>query len=60
MPSRAGTYELDYRVAPGLTGKARAAARQDQRHVRACAISDEPVPARVGDDGEVVRGVEPG
>jgi len=58
VPSRAGTYVLDYRVAPGLTGKARAARGKTSGTLRV-RISDEPAPARVDDDGEVVR-AEPG
>ena len=58
VPSRAGTYVLDYRVAPGLTGKARAARGKTNGTLRV-RISDEPAPARVDDDGEVVR-AEPG
>jgi len=58
VPSRAGSYVLDYRVAPGLTGKARAARGKTSGTLRV-RISDEPAPARVDDDGEVVR-AEPG
>jgi hypothetical protein len=58
VPSRAGTYVLDYRVAPGLTGRARAARGNTSGTLRV-RISDEPAPARVDDDGEVVR-AEPG
>ena len=54
VPSRAGSYVLDYRVAPGLTGKARAAAGNTSGKLRV-RITDVPVPARVDDDGEVVR-----
>jgi hypothetical protein len=56
---KAGTYTIDYRVAPGLAGRARAA----QGHTSgsfSVTIKDEPVPARVGGDGQVVRGSEPG
>ena len=59
VPARAGTYEISYRVAPGLTGKARAA-RGDTGGRFTVVIDDEPVPARVGEDGRVERGVEPG
>ena len=47
VPSRAGSYVLDYRVAPGLTGKARAAGGNTSGTLRV-RISDEPAPARVG------------
>jgi hypothetical protein len=56
----AGDYELSYRVAPGLDGKARLASGSRARGRFEVSISDEPVPARVTDDGEVVRGEEAG
>lgn len=59
VPSRPGTYEVSYRVMPGLTGKARAARGDTSGRFRVV-IDDEPVPARVGEDGRVERGVEPG
>ena len=55
-----GSYTLKYRVSPGLNGKAKLAggARADGSFkVR---IDDKPVPARVDDDGNVVRGKAPG
>jgi hypothetical protein len=54
VASRAGRYTIGYRASPGLTGRARAAAGRTSGSfdVR---IDDEPVPARVGADGEVVR-----
>jgi hypothetical protein len=55
-----GSYSIAYRVAPGLDGKARLAAGSKARGTFKVAISDEPVPARVNDDGEVERGEEPG
>ena len=55
VPSQAGTYEVSYRVSPGLTGKARAAAGRTSGSFRVT-IEDEPVPARVGSDGRVERG----
>jgi hypothetical protein len=55
-----GDYELSYRVAPGLDGKARLANGSKARGRFEVSISDEPVPARVTDDGEVVRGEEAG
>jgi hypothetical protein len=57
---KAGTYTVTYRVAPGLNGKARVAAPERARGAVRVTISDEPVPARVGDDGKVIRGEEPG
>ncbi|MDA0180889.1 hypothetical protein OJ997_11340 [Solirubrobacter phytolaccae] len=59
VPARAGTYDISYRVSPGLTGKARAA-EGDTAGSFTVVISGDPVPARVGEDGEVERGVEPG
>jgi hypothetical protein len=56
----AGRYSVAYRVAPGLDGKARLAAGSKARGTFAVTVSDEPVPARVNDKGEVERGEEPG
>ena len=55
VPARAGTYEVSYRVSPGLTGRG-TAARGDTSGSFNVTIDDEPVPARVGDDGKVERG----
>ena len=55
-----GDYELSYRVAPGLDGNARLADGSNARGTFDVSISDKPVPARVTDDGEVVRGEEAG
>jgi hypothetical protein len=55
VASRAGSYTVDYRVAPGLTGRARAARGRTGGSFDVT-IADEPVPARVGEDGEVIRG----
>ena len=55
-----GSYTLKYRVSPGLNGMAKLAggARADGSFkVR---IDAKPVPARVDDDGNVVRGEAPG
>jgi hypothetical protein len=52
---RPGTYKVNYRVAPGLNGKAVAAKGQKVAGSFDVTISDEPVPARVNDKGEVVR-----
>jgi hypothetical protein len=57
---KAGTYTIAYRVSPGLNGKARVESAEDARGVLRASISDEPVPARIGDDGKVIRGEEPG
>lgn len=59
VASKAGTYTVGYRVAPGLHGRARAATGRTSGTFNVT-IDDEPVPARVGPDGEVVRGEEPG
>jgi hypothetical protein len=55
-----GDYTVSYRVAPGLDGKARLAAGSRARGTFDVSISDEPVPARVDSDGNVVRGEEAG
>ena len=55
-----GSYSLADRVAPGLDGKARLAAGSRSRGTFAVTVRDEPVPARVNSDGEVVRGEEAG
>jgi hypothetical protein len=44
-------------VAPGLTGRSTAAGGRSSGQFRV-RIVDQPVPARVGDDGKVERGVE--
>jgi hypothetical protein len=59
VASRAGTYTVRYSVAPGLTGRATAAGGRTSGQFRV-RILDDPVPARVGEDGEVERGVEAG
>ena len=59
VPSRAGTFTIDYRVAPGLQGRARPAEGNTSGSF-SVTIDDEPVPARVGADGEVERETEPG
>jgi hypothetical protein len=52
---RPGTYTVNYRVAPGLNGKAVPAHGQKVSGSFDVTISDKPVPARVNDKGEVVR-----
>jgi hypothetical protein len=53
---RPGNYTVNYRVSPGLDGRAVPAAGQDTTGSFRVRISDEPVPARVNAKGEVVRG----
>jgi hypothetical protein len=53
---RPGTYTVNYRVSPGLNGKAVPANGQKTTGSFRVTISDEPVPARVNAKGEVVRG----
>ena len=53
---QAGTYTIAYRVAPGLNGKARLAPGGNAGGSFKVTISDKPVPARVDDNGNVVRG----
>ena len=55
---RAGDYTVNYRVSPGLNGKAVPANGQRTTGSFDVTISDEPVPARVNGKGEVVRGAE--
>jgi hypothetical protein len=60
VAARAGTYTLRYRVAPGLSGRGRPAAGTRSSGEIRVRIIDAPVPARVGEDGKVERGVEAG
>jgi hypothetical protein len=53
---RPGNYTVNYRVSPGLHGKAVPANGQRTTGSFDVEISDEPVPARVNVQGEVVRG----
>ena len=53
---KAGRYTIGYRVSPGLTGRAQAARGRTSGSFDVTII-DRPVPARVGDDGKVERGV---
>jgi hypothetical protein len=57
--ARAGRYRVAWRLAPALEGDATLADGRTEGEF-AVTISDEPVPARVGEDGEVVRGEEAG
>jgi hypothetical protein len=52
VASRAGRFTVDYRVSPGLTGRA-TAARGNTSGSFDVTIGDHPVPARVGADGRV-------
>jgi hypothetical protein len=56
----AGRYTVGYRVSPGVDGKAKLAEGTRASGRFTVTISDEPVPARVNDEGEVVRGEEAG
>jgi hypothetical protein len=53
---RPGTYTVNYRVSPGLYGRAVPARGQRTNGSFHVTISDEPVPARVGPGGRIVRG----
>jgi hypothetical protein len=53
---RPGNYTVNYRVSPGLDGRAVPANGQNTTGSFRVRISDQPVPARVNDKGEVVRG----
>jgi hypothetical protein len=57
--ARAGDYTVTWRLAPALEGDVTLADGKTEGKF-AVSISDEPVPARVGEDGEVVRGEEAG
>jgi hypothetical protein len=54
-----GDYTVNYRVSPGLHGKAVPAEGQRTTGSFRVTISDEPVPARVNESGDVVRGEDP-
>ena len=56
---RAGSYTVAWRLAPALVGDATLTDGRTEGEF-AVTISDRPVPARVDDDGEVVRGEEAG
>jgi hypothetical protein len=56
---KAGTYTIGYSVAPGLSGRAQAATGRTSGSF-SVTILDQPVPARVGADGQVERGVAAG
>jgi hypothetical protein len=52
---KAGDYTVNYKVSPGLNGKAVPAKGQRTTGSFKVTVSDEPVPARVNGKGEVVR-----
>jgi hypothetical protein len=56
----AGSYTLRYRISPGLAGKAKLASGGRTDGLFKVTIDDKPVPARVNDKGQVVRGEAPG
>jgi len=51
-----GSYTIKYRISPGLDGRARLTGGGRTDGSFKVRIDDEPVPARVDDDGNVVRG----
>jgi hypothetical protein len=53
---QAGTYTVGYRISPGLYGKAVPESGRQVAGTFDVTISDDPVPARVNDNGQVVRG----
>jgi hypothetical protein len=57
--ARAGRFTVGWRLAPALEGDVSLADGETEGTFDVT-ISDEPVPARVGEDGEVVRGEEAG
>ena len=59
-PVQAGRYTVSYRVSPGLDGRARLEAASRSRGAFRVTVADDPVPARVDDDGDVVRGEQAG
>jgi hypothetical protein len=55
-----GSYTIRYRISPGLEGRARLARGGRTDGSFRVQIQDKPVPARVDDNGNVVRGQAPG
>ena len=55
-----GSYTIKYRISPGLNGRAKLACGGRTDGSFKVRIDDKPVPARVDDDGNVVRGEAPG
>ena len=56
VAAKAGSYTVTYRVSPGLTGKGRPASLARSGGRFRVVIADQPVPARVGPGGSVIRG----
>lgn len=56
---RAGRYTVNWRLAPALEGDVELSGDRTTGAFEVT-IADDPVPARVGEDGEVVRGEEAG
>src|SRR5262245_43690472 len=56
VAAKAGTYTVSYRISPGLTGKGRPASVARSGGRFRVMIADEPVPARIGPGGTVIRG----
>ena len=57
--AKAGAYKLGWRVAPALEGDVSLGDGRTEGEFDVT-IADDPVPARVGEDGEVVRGDDAG
>ena len=55
-----GSYTINYRISPGLDGRARLTGGGRTKGSFKVRIADEPVPARVDDNGNVVRGEDAG
>jgi hypothetical protein len=54
-----GSYTIRYRISPGLSGRARLTSGGRTDGSFKVQIQDKPVPARVDDNGKVVRGQSP-
>ncbi len=57
---QAGSYTINYRISPGLDGRARLKSGGRTKGAFRVSIDDKPVPARVDDNGNVIRGEEAG
>ena len=55
-----GDYDVTYRISPGLTGKATVAQGERAKGSFRVTISNRPVPAHIGPNGQVIRGEEAG
>jgi hypothetical protein len=60
VAAKAGSYTVGYRISPSLTGKSRAASGGRVAGSFRVRIDSEPVPAHVGDNGQVIRGEQAG